>query len=281
MFSFLILLIIISIITGIFFYVNNSETHISPNSKDYVLVSFKIDDINFARNQKQELENALILARKYNITFDLGVIAQSFKDYADPETFKIYQDNQDVFEVVAHGLTHNLDSEISNYGGYGEFGIVADWNFSVPAEIQEEHIKKMKEIFDEKNLTMADKIFVVPYHTGDENTIKLAGKYGYKLIVQQLTIPKSYSEQNYGEITATQNFIDIPMKQLLSAEDLKNYSTELNKAINLNQSKIEISFHPINFDVLITTDYFFKQLLNQSSSKIKFGMISERFHEIK
>lgn len=126
-----------------------------------------------------ELQNALILARKYNITFDLGVIAQPFKDYADPDTFKIYQNNQDVFEIVAHGLTHGLDPAIENvsYNAYGEFNVVSPIkNETVPAVIQEDHIKKMKQIFQEDNLTTATEIFTVPYHAGNYNTINLSKK---------------------------------------------------------------------------------------------------------
>jgi Uncharacterized protein conserved in bacteria (DUF2334) len=277
---FLIGLILIFIIAGIAYreYTPIIPKNISSVPKK-VLVSFEIDDITFAKSQKMELQNALILARKYNITFDLGVIAQDFNDYADPETFKIYQDNQDVFEVIAHGLTHGLDPNVYafSYGAYGEFSIISDLKEAVPTEIQEQHIKKMEWIFQEKNLTMATKIFVVPYHAGDQNTILLSEKYGYKLIIQKLTTPKNYSEQNYGNITATQDYIDIPLKELLSTNDALNYSLELNRAINLKQNKLDVSFHPANFNVLLTTDYFFKELLNQTSPESKFGFISDRF----
>ncbi len=54
-------------------------------SDDDILVSFRIDDITFETKQKPVLENALYLARKYNVTFDLAVIAKTFDEKADPE----------------------------------------------------------------------------------------------------------------------------------------------------------------------------------------------------
>ena len=71
-------------------------------SDDDILVSFRIDDITFETKQKEVLENALYLARKYGVTFDLAVIADRFDRKMDKDVFKIYGDNQDVFEVVAH-----------------------------------------------------------------------------------------------------------------------------------------------------------------------------------
>jgi hypothetical protein len=135
----------------------------------------------------------------------------------------------------------------------------------------------MKETFQKYNLTIATQIFTVPYHTGDENTINLAKKYGYKLIEQKLTIPKTYSEKNDSGIIATQDYIDVPLKDILGIQDSMNYSIELNKAINLKQNRIMVSLHPVNFHIFMDTDYFFKKIINQTDTKIKFGFISDRF----
>jgi len=286
---FSILLIIVLIVGSILIIskINSGRALINQNSDGYVhlsksdiLVSFKIDDITFAKEQKPVLENALVLARKYNITFDLGVIAKPFSENKDSETFKIYQDNQDVFEIVAHGYTHALDSMFADeYGAYGEFYVVSYFssNKSVPINIQEKHIQKMKEIFEKNNLTLATKIFIVPYHSGDDNTIKLAEKYGYRLIVQQLSIPKNYSEKNYKNIIASENFIDIHQDNLFDETDWVKYNIYLNRAINVDQTRIEISMHPINFQILENADNFFKGLVRQDNPWIKFGMITNRF----
>ena len=136
--------------------VNKNSKGYVPLSKNDILISFRIDDITFSKQQKPMLETALSLARKYNITFDFGVIAKPFSESADPETFKIYQDNQDVFEIVAHGYTHALDTIFADesYGAHGEFKIISDFltNKSIPINIQEQHIKKMKEIFNPSNV---------------------------------------------------------------------------------------------------------------------------------
>ena len=136
-----VLVIIISLII----FLNIDKTSISENNsstrkenprlhkpvilnKDDVLVSYRIDDVTFEKKQRPFLENALYLAKKYNITFDLAVIAKRFDNGADSQAYELYQDNSDVFEIVAHGLTHTnqLNSSVKS-----EFG-------GLPASIQEE-----------------------------------------------------------------------------------------------------------------------------------------------
>lgn len=244
---------------------------------DDVLVSFRLDDITFETKQKLVLENALSFARKYNITFDLAVIAKTFDEKADPEVFKIYEDNQDVFEIVAHGLTHK---NILNSSGQGEF---YDITLSTPvtAEVQEEHIKEMKDIFEKHNLTMATKIFIVPWNTGDNNTLYLAERYGYKLIIQAFIPKNNLSSYDYdnGRIIVSKSWIDIAMNETLTNEDILKYVNSLDTMTNKNQTDIQIELHPINFNQIQNSDDLLNELVNnnQYKSKIKFGMISDRF----
>ena len=203
--------------------------------------------------------NALYLADKYNITFDLGVIALPFDENKDNGTFDLYQNNKDDFEVIAHGFTHSLDQSIIDHtsqGAYGEF-YVLPVNQSVPYALQEYHIKRMREIFNDYNLTTALEIFTVPYHTGDFNTTLLASKYGYKLIQQKITVPKSFSEINFDGIVSSQNYIDIPQHNYFTIGDVLNYTSQLDRAISMGQKRIDISLHPINFQNLSEADNFF------------------------
>lgn len=288
----LILLIVILVVIGIIVSSNLKSQNVLVNknsigylklSKGDILVSFRIDDITFAKEQKPILENALILARKYNVTFDLGVIAKPFSESADPETFKIYQDNQDVFEIVAHGYTHALDPLFADesYDAHGEFKIISDFliNKSIPINIQEQHIQKMKEIFEKNNLIMATKIFIVPYHSGDDNTIKLAEEYGYRLIVQVLSDPKNYSEKKYKQIIASEDIIDVAQDNFFDETDQVTYNIELDKAILAGQKRIMVALHPINFETSKNTDDLIERMIavNYDDPWIKYGMISNRF----
>lgn len=259
------------------------ENYCALHAKDTVL-SFEIDDITFSGFQKPALENALFLAEKYDITFDLGVIAKTFNETMDTNNVNIYQDNKNYFEVIAHGFTHGLDqSIIDEYPKndvYGEF-YVFSVNSSVPSDIQEYHIKSMKQVFEEYNLTTAIQIFTVPYHTGDFNTTLLAAKYGYKLIIQKITTPQAFSEVKFGNITDTQNYIDIPLEfNRITQDEITNYTSQLNRAIKAGQRRIDISLHPLNFNNLGDIDSFFNQTLTsirENNPNVRFDFLSDRF----
>ncbi len=240
-----------------------------------VLVSFRLDDITFAKSQKPVLQNALYLAHKYNITFDLAVIAQPFDKNKDNATFKIYQDNQDVFEVVAHGLTH---ANPINSSHKGEFFDTTD-NKPIHPEIQENHIRKMKEIFEKHNLTIATKIFAVSWNAGDNDTIKLAEEYGYKLITQTF-VPNKLAEQKYGMIIVSKEMVGISANQTLSDKDIQKALSDIKSLIKENQTKIQIITHPVNYlNDTLSIDKAISEIVNNSAdkSRIKFSFISDRF----
>lgn len=258
-----------------------SISNISCILDNNTIISFEIDDVTFDTDDKIPLENALYLAQKYNITFDLGVIALPFDENSDNDTFNIYQYNQNFLEVIAHGFTHALDQSIIdqiNSSVYGEFYIFPI-NQSVPFDIQNYHIKRMITIFEQHNLTMATRIFTIPYHTGDFNTTLLAEKYGYSLILQKITSPQTFSEIKFGNITDTQNYIDIPPGNSFTNQDVIDYALQINKAIKLGQNRIDVSFHPPNFENLSNIDNFISQILSQeNNSKTEYKMLSDRFN---
>ncbi len=282
---FLISVMLISLFAGASVYDINSKNsslkQIIIPKYDNVRVSFIINDITFKKEDRLALNNALILAKKYNITFELGVIAQQFNENSNPETFKIYEDNKDAFEIIAHGLTHGSDviftDEFNESGSYGEF-YIPSINRHIPADVQEEHIKKMKGIFEKNNLTTATKIFAVPYYEGDENTIKLAEKNGYKLIIQRLSSVQNYTEQHYGQIIALESYVYIPPYNIFSSSDLIIYNNKMMDIMAAGKKNVYISFHQINLEVLENADKFFKNLIEKNPD-VKFAAISSRFEK--
>ena len=252
------------------------------NFDNHTVLSFTLDDVTFEKNQNEILNNVLYIARKYGITFDLGVIALPFDENSDDETFDIYKNNQDVFEIVAHGFTHGLDTSIADQypldSVHGEF-YVLPIDKNVPLNIQRYHILRMRDIFGKHNLTLATEIFVTPYHAGDFNTTLLLGQYGYSFVEQKITSPQTFSEIKFGNITETQDYIDLPLRNYYTKEDTDNYNLNLSKAIAAGQNKIDIKLHPINFENLESADYFIGQLVSsmKNSSDIKFDFISDRF----
>ncbi|MCX7698315.1 MAG: hypothetical protein N2114_02475, partial [Candidatus Goldbacteria bacterium] len=69
------------------------------------LISFVIEGITFAPWQKTVLTNAENLARRYNLTFDLATFAE-YLNKKNKDAWKIYEDNQDVFEIIAGGFNN-------------------------------------------------------------------------------------------------------------------------------------------------------------------------------
>ena len=290
----MILLLVFLIVISMAFYVavqvndnleKSSNITLSSNLScpPLPVLSFEIDDIDFSQNEYNLLTNAIYLADKYNITFDLGVISSSFYNNSDANTFGLYENNTDVFEIIAHGYTHAIDPSIVNQaptGSYGEFYIISpnqSSGLNVPLSIQDNHIRNMRQIFQSYNLTTATEIFTVPYHTGDFNTTLLAEKYGYKLIIQKITSPQVFSEIRFGNVVDTQDYIDIPENNTFSSADVLNYTNQINKAISLGQKRIDVSLHPINFRTLSSIDHFFNQIL-YAGPDVSYGKLSDRFN---
>jgi hypothetical protein len=276
-------LVVISIASYLAFQISHIQPPLQNNTffscpTNSTVISFEIDDIIFSHADEFTLSNALYLSKKYNVTFDLGVIADSLQGDFDNLSFSLYKENPNSFEIIAHGWTHYLDPSINiTNASHGEFYIFGV-NKSVPFLIQEEHIKIMSQIFKNFNITTGDEIFTVPYHTGDFNTTLIAGDYGYKLILQKITTPQTFSEIKYGNgIVDSQVYVDIPEYNNFTSEDIINYSYQVNKAIQLGYKRIDISFHQINFQYLQNIDSFINEIIN-SQSNTSYKFLSERFN---
>ncbi|MEK6983478.1 MAG: DUF2334 domain-containing protein [Nanoarchaeota archaeon] len=254
-------------------YGNQSSTDIP---KGDILVSFRIDDITFESYQKKVLENSLSLAHKYNITFDLAVIANPFDKKFDPSVFKIYEDHKDVFEIVAHGLTH---TNPINSSSIGEFYDITNKK-RIPYSIQEEHIKNMSEIFYRYNLTYATKIFVLPFHTGDNNTIQLSKKYGYKIIVQNFISNNGYAYYD-GDVLVSREVVGINLSLNLTEADLSKSKADFLRLVKNNRKEIQIFGHLNNYKGNDMEKLISWIVNNKFKLKLKFGFISKELNREK
>ena len=249
---------------------NLTNKYIGKNiSKEDVLVSFRIDDITFSIQQKQVLANALLLARKYNITFDLAVTAETFHNFSEKSTFKTFDDNQDVFEIVAHGYNNKNNLNLSNKKS--EFK-------GVSLDIQDKHIREMKNIFEMHNLSNhGSNIFILPWNSGDENTILLSIKHNYKIIAMKFNFNESNKNIN-NSILLINSMVGIKMVENLTNQDIASTKNALINEIKNNSKNIHIIMHPINFNNISSAESLIKDIIQIQNNypQIKFGMISER-----
>jgi hypothetical protein len=224
---------------------------------DNIIISFRIDDFDFGKEDLQILINALYIAKKYHIKFDLAVIAKDFDENVDPEVFKLYQNNQDVFEIVAHGYDHK------KYLGYEENREFED----SPYIYQEEHMQKMKAVFEKYKLFTATKILITPFNAGDNNTIDIARKNGY-IFLSQWDIPINNAYEYIKDNLIVSN-------AMISHPDFS-----INKFISKGQRRIQAVFHKPNFDMNDRYFYDTEKEINvmlryQSVYNVKYEFISE------
>jgi len=240
-----------------------------------VLISFVIEGINFGRWQKNILENAAAVARQYNLTFELATFAEPFtRKHKDAWT--VYENNKDVFEIIAFGYNNvnPVDSKRS-----GEFFDITTKK-QIPPELQEEKIKNMKGIFEKNNIMPAMQVFLVPWYAGDENTIKIAEKYGYKLIIQE-NIGGNAGDlvKNYETITASKCYVNAPNRYNITDRDINYMSKKMQKYFDNRIKRIYIVFHPVNFNTIEALSYT-KKMIDEIGFKFKnvnvfYGMITD------
>ncbi len=237
------------------------------------LVSFVIDGINFGKWQKTTLENAAKIARRYNLTFDLAVVAAHLPK-RNKEAFKIYQDNQDIFEIIANGYNYTNPLEPKRTGEFYDISIKKE----IPANMQEEKIRNMKEIFEKEGIKTGTQIFLVPYYAGDENTIQIAKNYGYRLIIQE-NIKSNNLIENYDTITASKCYINIPNRVNITDGDINYMKNRIQKFLDRGIKIVYIIFHTVNFNSGEAMGYT-EKVINEISFKFKtanvfYGMISD------
>ena len=254
----------------------SSDERVKEETKT-TFVSFRIDDIDFSQKQEIVLRNAVLLARKYNIVFDLGVIAGRFETNKNAAVFRIYEENSDIFEIVAHGLTHLNPVSPTRTGEFYD----ATKEESIPEDIQESHIREMKEIFKKHGLREAQEIFFVPWHAGDRKTIEIAERNGYRLITMS-PLPDGSRELKLGNIFATSVFLDIVYwKRSFTGEEIQHYCQSFNLLLAGDYKSIEIVMHPYNFATPESSDELIGKLMDEVAKgsligrKIKFGFVSQ------
>lgn len=253
---------------------SNNSNYSNNMSNNKLIISFRIDDITFNSNQKQVIENAIYLARKYNITFDLAVIASRFENNADPEVIQLYENNKDILEIGAHGYNHQNPN---NRFGKGEF-FNLDSNTSVQYNVQEDHISKMKTVFAQNNIDTGTKIFFVPWHAGDNNTIDIAEQYGYEIMTQR-HLPSSSPFYYYKNIIVTPILIGVKMNETLTESDISDYMDSIHNVKKRKLHYLEIVFHPVNFYDINSTEKFVRGVVTNFSSSAQFDFVSTALNE--
>jgi len=155
------------------------------------IIYFRIDDISFKKSQYKNLNKVIDLAKKLDIVFNLGLIAESFDKNADAKTFSLYQNNKDIFQIIAHGYDHKR----------GEF--------FAPYDIQETYFLLMIDIYKKNNFYWATKILTLPWNRGNNNTIRLANRLGYKLLIKKNKLNIEYRFDNLRVCSSFLNFKQI------------------------------------------------------------------------
>jgi hypothetical protein len=248
-----------------------SSTSDPPGNKagTPVLISFRIDDISFSKKQEGFLKNALYLAKKYDITFDLAVVARTFASERDESVYGMIKDDADRFELGAHGYNH-YNNFSKNSGEFYSKG------YPVPYDIQEDHIQAMQRIFNTSNVYYGTKLFFTPGHSGDNNTYYLARKYGYALMTQGY-IPDKSSEYYDGSLIVSHLWMDVPMNTTLSNDLVQERKDSLRKFIDNGGKNMQIVMHPVNFYDISNSEEFIKEIVSlKEDYDIKFGFVSER-----
>jgi hypothetical protein len=133
----------------------------------------------------------------------------------------------------------------------------------------------MKGIFEESDMTAATQIFAVPYYVGDENTIKMAEKNGYKLIIMQISPVQIYTERKYGNIIASENYVFVQPYNIFNAADLIIYGKKVRDIKSAGQKNVYMSFHPVNFESLDNIDKLIKEVIYKNPD-VKFVKVSSR-----
>jgi len=208
-------------------------------------IIWRIDDWSMSKNDQQSLSNAAILAYKYNIAFDLAVITQQFNNSRSFDTLNIYYQNRDRFRIIAHGYTHENPIDKTS----GEFFDRSN-NVKVPFDVQEQHIKSMKDIMLSNNLM--DKIdwMYLPGSSADNNTFFLLQKYGYNLTtVYPLPIDKyAPPEEMYNGVWYDNSWVSIPQViRPLTKDELNQALKDFNNMKSRNPKYIFIVIHIQNF----------------------------------
>lgn len=247
-----------------------------------IVISVRFDDISFGINQKPILEKALELARKHRIKIDLGVIARRFQNDGVQDTYQLFENNQDVFEIVAHGYTHRHPDDVPPPAPItmrGEFYDITNRR-PMTYEFQADHILQMKNIFQARDLEAATKIFLVPWSAGDLNTIQIAKDYGYKVLSQSFTPTKS-NEYNADGMLISKVMVGGIFKQQLTDEDIENFKQNIYRLIEQGETRIQLLTHDINY---IETEYLDKlldEVVNDNlyRERIKYDFLSNAYKE--
>jgi hypothetical protein len=149
----------------------------------------------------------------------------------------------------------------------------------VPRNLQEERIKRMREIFLKNNFTIATKTWVTPFANGDINTIDLANKYGYEYLMTNVylgALSNKYKETcdyNGTIVTTEAQFLGN-----IATRSLKEIDIAIENHIAAGERVLTFGIHPADInDYHLNKTETTIQLLTKSKyyPRMKFGFFSD------
>lgn len=203
-------------------------------------IVYRIDDITLQREDLATVYRAIIVATKYNIRFDLAVMASYMQNGPDPAVAQLIFDNPDRVRVVAHGWDHRNPTCPSKYGEFYEAGC------AVPYEVQLERMGKMQGVFNKYRYPDAMNILYLPGSKYDNNTIRAAQERLYGVMT---IYPRRQSVthcENVNGLSLDSAQLAIPQTTTVSAAELQQQKSDLNYLKSIGACRVYVVMHPQN-----------------------------------
>ena len=136
----------------------------------------------------------------------------------------------------------------------------------------------MKAIFENQNMQMATKIFLVPWSAGDANTIQIAKDFGYKLMTQNYT-PNKSTEYDADGILISKVMVGGIFKQQLTDADIESFKQNIYRQIESGETRIQLLMHPVNFIEPQYIDRLLDEIINDNlyRERIEYGFLSNAY----
>lgn len=214
---------------------------VAPASAAQVI--YRIDDITLCKNDLPLVAKAIIVAEKYDIRFDLAVMAQPLNECkgGDADVRQLISANSERVRIVAHGYTHL--NPVCGAGYYGEF---YDPGCTVSNETQAQKFNAMRNVFTLYDLPDATKILYLPGSRYDANTITLANQYGYEILTGYPSPTPRVLNQLFGSTWVDSGMIAVSQTTNTPYRELRQEASDLSYLKSLPWQRIYVVLHPQN-----------------------------------
>lgn len=212
----------------------------SVSATSYVL---RIDDLSFGSGDYNVVKNAVHFCRDYNVTFDLGVIAQRYRDWQSSATLSLYEANKDCFVISGHGLTHRNPVDPTSTGEFYDKvkGTV------VPYDTQLQHVLGMEQIFNGAGVDFRGRMFL-PGTGGDQNTISILSSRGYSYVAMSNACGGDQFCYVNGTLFSETNAWHVPQVQRpITYTEIQATLNDIKYYEGLGTPEIDVMMHRENF----------------------------------